>query len=262
MQTTDFATRFAPIVTAHRGGPFLVGDTRSTLSLHEAGRLSILWAPFDYVASEARLVVVGITPVAQQAENALRAFHAALQTRMAPAEASRLAKRTGAFSGPMREQLVAMLDHIGVHELLGLRSCEMLFAPEHDFVHLTSALRHPVFVDGANYNGTPDMLRTPVLRGMIEAHLAEEARALPHALWLPLGPKPAAALQHLAGLGLLRPERILSGLPHPSGANRERVSFFLGRKARGALSIKTRPDLIEAARDRLCAQIARMPAFG
>ncbi|WP_159351043.1 hypothetical protein [Roseomonas harenae] len=262
MQNTNLVTRFAPAITAHRGGPFLAGDTRSALSLHDDGRLSVVWAPFDHIAAEARLVVVGITPGAQQAENAFQAFRAALQAGMSPAEASRQAKLTGAFSGPMREQLIAMLDHVGAHRLLGVESCAGLFAPGRGLVHLTSALRHPVFVDGANYNGTPDMLRTPALRRMVETHLAEEARALSHALWLPLGPKPAAALQHLARLGLLHPERILGGLPHPSGANRERVNFFLGRKARETLSAKTRPDVIDAARERLCAQIARVPAFG
>ena len=50
-------------------------------------------------------------------------------------------------------------------------------------------------------------------------------------------PKPAAALRHLAGLGILDPSHILDGLPHPSGANAERVAYFLGRKAMRVLGI-------------------------
>ncbi len=56
---------------------------------------------------------------------------------------------------------------------------------------------------------------------------------LPEALWLPLGPRPAAALRHLVTLGVLAPERVLEGMPHPSGANAERIKFFLGLKPRG-----------------------------
>jgi hypothetical protein len=102
------------------------------------------------------------------------------------------------------------------------------------------------------------MLRTPVLRRMVETHLAAEAGILQRALWLPLGPKPTAALAHLAGLGIIDRDRILDGLPHPSGANAERVAHFLGRKPRAALSGKTRPEPLDEARERLTACIARL----
>jgi hypothetical protein len=77
-------------------------------------------------------------------------------------------------------------------------------------------------------------------------------------LWLPLGDKPAAALRYLATLGLLELGRILDGMPHPSGANAERVAFFMGRKPAEALSEKTRPGPIVAARERLRTQLARL----
>jgi hypothetical protein len=221
LSPTDLASHFAPITTAHRGGVFLAGETLAALTLHAQGALSVAWAPFDHVAPEARLVVVGITPGRQQAENALRAFREALMGGATPAEALRRAKATGAFSVPMRDSLIAMLDHVAAQRALGVTSCAALFDPGQGLVHLTSALRHPVFIEDGNYNGTPDMLRTPALRRMVETHLAEEARALPRALWLPLGLKPAAALQHLATLGILDRGRILEGLPHPSGANGE-----------------------------------------
>jgi hypothetical protein len=115
-----------------------------------------------------------------------------------------------------------------------------------------------VFVDGANYSGNPDLLRTPFLRMMVESYLAEEAQALPDAIWLPLGPKPAAALQLLIARGLVPADRVLEGMPHPSGANAERIKFFLGLKPRTALSRKTRPDLIELARETLLAQVGRL----
>jgi len=255
---TSFAARFAPIVATHHGGRFLEGATLAALTLHTDGPLSVAWAPFDHISTTARLVVVGITPGRQQAENALAAFRNALARKLPLPEALRHAKVTGAFSGPMRDNLVAMLDHIGTQRALGVATCAELFDPGRELAHLTSALRHPVFVGGGNYNGTPDLLRTPVLRRMVESQLAEEARALPHALWLPLGPKPASALQHLVATGVLKAERVLGGLPHPSGANGERIAYFMGRKARTALSIKTVPAPLDAARALLTAQLATL----
>jgi hypothetical protein len=258
--TTDFVSRFAPIVAAHRGGAFLRGETRAALALHAEGDLLVAWSPFDHVPAAARLVVVGITPGAVQAENALAAFCTALKSGSPPAEASRRAKLTGSFSGPMRDNLVAMLDHVGAHRALGVASCSEVFDPARELAHFTSALRHPVFVAGANYNGTPDMLRTPVLRRMVETLLAAEARALPGAVWLPLGPKALAAVRHLVRRGDLDGARVLEGLPHPSGANGERIAYFLGRKPREALSAKTRPDPIDAARAALRLQLAKLVA--
>lgn len=248
-------SRFAAIVQAAAGKDLLADDA---LLLGRDGALTQHWAPFDHTARDARLVIVGITPGREQASNALRAFGQALREGQPLAAALRHAKLIGSFSGPMRSNIVQMLDSIGVQRALRVATCASLFDPAHEQVHFTSALRYPVFLDGANYNGTPDALRTPFLRTMIETSLADEARALPDALWLPLGPKPAAALRHLVTRNLLPAERVLEGMPHPSGANAERIAFFLGRKARAELSPKTRPDVIERARETLRAQVGRL----
>lgn len=42
----------------------------------------------------------------------------------------------------------------------------------------TSILRHPIFVDGENYNGTPNMVRTRFLQQQIEESFSEEARGM------------------------------------------------------------------------------------
>lgn len=248
--------RLAPIVAkASPGTDLLAGDD---LLLAREKTLSVHWAPFDYVPPTARLAIVGITPGYQQAVNALTAFQKGLRSGADLHTALREAKLAGSFSGRMRGNLVSMLNAIGAHHTLGIADCADLFDPAHERVHFTSALRYPVFVDGANYNGNPAPLRTPLLRGMVEDFLAEEVRQLSDALWLPLGPKPAAALRHLVSLGLLPVDRVLEGLPHPSPASQERVYFFLDLKARAALSSKTLPEPIERARDTLIAQLLRL----
>lgn len=65
---------------------------------------------------------------------------------------------------------------------------------------------------------------------------------------MPLGDKVAEALHFLAEKGFLNQNRILDGLPHPSGANAERIAYFLGKKEKGALSAKTNPDKLDKAR--------------
>ena len=73
----------------------------------------------------------------------------------------------------------AMLEAIGVARYFGVPTTAEFFRPDAADIHFTSALRYPVFVDGKNYNGTPDMLATRIFRQMVETHLAEEAAFLP-----------------------------------------------------------------------------------
>lgn len=252
-QNLTLAARHLPLLVS--GNPDHLLQTQA-LTLAEDGPLRVAYAPFEHIALNARLVLVGITPGRTQAIAAIHAAQVASAKGQSLAETLRSAKLTASFSGAMRSNLVAMLDGIGVAQHLGLKSAAELFTSRGEHVHLTSALRYPVFKDGENYNGTPDMIRTPLLRRMLETHLAEEACLLPNALWLPLGPKAGQALRHLVGMGLLDPTRILDGLPHPSGANGERVAVFMGRKAPGAASRQTNGPALVAAAKRLTAQIA------
>ena len=259
---TDFSARFAPMIAASTGDLLLIDDLIRALTLAEDGHLSVVWSPFECLPSRARLAIVGITPGRVQAENGLQAFRNALLAGRDIQEALREAKSVGSFSGAMRANLVAMLDHVGLQRALLVASCAELFSPRVDAVHFTSALRYPVFFRGENYNGVPNMLRTPFLRHWVDTTLAEETRALPGAVWVPLGPKPTAALLYLASKGLLGVGQILDGLPHPSGANAERVSFFLERKLKADLSARTPPEPIERAREVLKVRIASLRHSG
>jgi hypothetical protein len=62
-------------------------------------------------------------------------------------------------------------------------------------------------------------------------------------------------LDWLAERGVIDASRILHGLPHPSGANAERVAYFLGRKDKGTLSANTNGDQLDATREALIAQV-------
>ncbi len=252
----DFFDRHTSMLATYSSSGERGDEILRRLKLAQEGPVTIVYAPFDHVPLHADLVIVGITPGRTQAINAIAAACTALQAGKDNKEASRLAKITGSFSGPMRANLISLLDHVGLASVLDIATCAALFDSDHESVHLTSALRYPVFVGGANYNGSPDMLKTPLLKSMIDACLADEARRLSKAVWLPLGPQPARALDYLCSRGLLDRKRVLVGFPHPSGANAERIAYFTGRKTREALSSKTNSDTLDAALIRLRRQVA------
>ena len=250
----QFAPAFASHSTADKGMASLL----QKLVLAQLGSLNVTYAPFDHVPTNADLVIVGITPGRVQAINAIAAASNALRAGKDNKEASRLAKLEGSFSGPMRANLVSMLDHIGLNTALRLTTCATIFDPLRERIHFTSALRYPVFVGEENYNGKPDMLRTPLLKSMIDNCLTDEARSLSKAIWLPLGPQASRAVEYLCSKGVLNNKQVLQGLPHPSGANMERIAYFTGLKARDLLSSKTNPDALDAALSKLRLQMLEL----
>ncbi|MBM6577944.1 hypothetical protein KCP91_16285 [Microvirga sp. SRT01] len=220
--------------------------------------IEMVYAPFDHVNRKARLVIVGLTPGKQQAANALRAAHAALKAGLSNDEAAERAKVFASFSGPMRANLVSMLDSVGIARWLRLDTTASLWAQDAQLIQFTSALRYPVFVDGQNWSGSPDMIKNASMRRWLEVYTGSELALLDDAVFVPLGSKVAAGLRHLAALGAISTDRILDGLPHPSGANAERIAYFIGSKPADRLSTKTNPVMIDAARAMLCDKVSKL----
>lgn len=237
--------------------PSLTPDHEALL-LERSGLLSCHYAPFEHINAGAKVVVAGITPGAQQARNALNALREALASGHADADALAIAKRTASFSGPIRSNLVALLNRVGLHAALGLDSSAVLFTERRDLVHFTSVLRNPVFTNGRDYSGSPSILANPMLRRMAEQGLEAEIDALAAAIWIPVGKEPTAVLQHFVSTGRLCAAQVLDGLPHPSGANAERIAYFLGTKSRDTLSTKTNPDVLDARLHELRARISAL----
>src|SRR5690349_2224573 len=98
------ASKFLPLLTKGTLDP--ISD--SCLTLARSGDLHVAYAPFDHVAAEARLVVVGITPGLTQAVAALQEARKGLSAGHSHAQVLRNAKLTASFSGgAMRSNLVA-----------------------------------------------------------------------------------------------------------------------------------------------------------
>lgn len=256
---TQLFNRFSPIIRSLsadelNGGPSL----RAKLRVEQEGPIDIAYVPFEYINPKARVVIVGITPGHTQLVNAIQEARRQLDRGTSNELTLKAAKQTGAFSGAMRPNLVNLLNHVGINRWLGIQTCESLFSSDADLVQTTSVLRNAVFVNDENYNGTPNMLRHPLLRKHLLTHFGEDARALPNAVFVPLGDKVAEALRFVSDHGLIDRTRILDGLPHPSGANAERIAYFLGRKSRSELSAKTDPAKIDQARAGMVQKIAAL----
>ncbi len=245
---TELFSKYAPMITKFSDIDFSSGQFKEKLQLASSGNVEVFYAPFEYINPKARVVIVGITPGLTQMVNAIKEAKRQLSLGATHQQAIIAAKSTAAFSGAIRPNLIALLDSIGIHKWLNIWSCSELFGNSAELVQTTSVLRNPVFIDGKNYNGTPSMTRHPLLQEMLIEYFGQDIKALPNAIYIPLGDKVSEALYFLADKGLLNKNRIIDGLPHPSGANAERIAYFLGKKSRNELSIKTNPEKIDVAK--------------
>lgn len=252
MKTSTF-TKYQSAIKSYAGNP-----CATELLMAKDGAVSVYYAPFEWVNPQARVVLVGITPGRTQAANALSEAKRAIHDGASDTEVLRRAKATGAFSGAMRPNLVALLDAVGVQKWLGLSTCGHLFGSASALLQTASVLQFPVFVDNENYNGTPDATKHPMLREMVKQYFGAVCTQLPDAVFVPLGPVPSKVLARLASQGSVAPSRVLDGLPHPSGANAERIKYFLGQKRRADLSAKTDPHKLDSARASLITAVSRL----
>jgi hypothetical protein len=241
---------FKKAISEYSGDPLA-----KSLLIEKQGPLSVYYAPFEWINPKARVVIVGISPGKTQAARALREAQQALLEGFDEGKALRCAQTSAAFSGVMRSNLISMLDAIGLHKWLGLVSSGQLFGDAAELLQATSILQFPTFIDGENYNGSPEPIKTPMLKRLIFEHFGKMCLRIPNAIFIPLGHVPADVLRVLMEEGIVSSSRVLYGLPHPSAANVERVKYFIGDKDRGSLSPKTNPDLIDEAKEMLIKKV-------
>ncbi|MGE8541152.1 MAG: hypothetical protein ACN6NX_07605 [Acinetobacter sp.] len=229
------------------------------LHIASSGRLSSFYTPFDSINLNAKIVFVGICPGQLQWKNALTAAQNALKEGLGTDEALKHAKTAGAFSGPIRKNLVQILDHIGLQHKLSIASTVQLFSEHQSMVQMTSVLRQCILVNGKNYAGTsPNMLKNDFLKQHIEQYFVPEIQLLPDAIYIPFGNAVIDVLYSLSNLGYLKEQQILDGFPHPSGANSERIKYFLGQKKASDLSPATNAELIDQAKIRLLNKLKHL----
>jgi hypothetical protein len=206
----------------HRVAPQLI--------VYEDERLSAYYAPFFRETVGAPLAFCGLTPGLQQWEKAIAIAREGLELGLSMEEIGRSVQNGAAFAGPMRRNLVSMLDELGLAQVLGLSSLDQAFDGGID-IHMTALFRVAVFRNGKNYSGSPAPSKHPFLRELVLQHCGPELARVQPKLIVPLGKAVEDGLKLLVDAGFISEAQCLWGFPHPSGANGHRVKQFRARFA-------------------------------
>jgi hypothetical protein len=194
--------------------------------LFSEGGVDVYYAPFHRTHPGARLALVGLTPGWTQMELAFRAAKRGLVEGLDDKALFHRIDTTGSFGGPMRTNLVGMLDGIGLNSFLHMPSCADLFEHSSELVHFTSVVSAPIFKNGENYGGQPPILNLPKLTAFIIDNLAKELAAMSDAVVIPLGKVAGGVIEFLHHRKVINLERCLMNFPHPSGANGHRKTLY------------------------------------
>jgi len=195
--------------------------------------LEVYYAPFHYLNRDARLVLVGLTPGWTQMELSYREARSGLAAGLSDDEIFYRIEMKASFGGRLRDNLVQMLDGVGLRQCLGVSCSELFERRVSNFVHFTSILSAPIFRGGENYRGAgPHPFEVPYLRNWIFEYLPSELLSVPLALVVPLGKIANEAIHVLCQQGKLDSSRCLIGFPHPSGANGHRGNIYEAGKSK------------------------------
>ncbi|MFD1849757.1 uracil-DNA glycosylase family protein [Oceanobacillus bengalensis] len=209
----------------------IIKSEQFLLEKDEKKQLEIYYAPFEYINDLAKVVIVGITPGLNQMKQSYSTVFHAKNADYNDEKLLSQVKNKSSFEGAMRKNLIQMLDEIGLHEHLNISSTANFFDEASELVHTTSVITYPVFHKGANYSGsTPNMLKTKILKNYILNQFVTELNEMNNPLIIPLGKKVSNVFDYLVENELLDSKYILSGFPHPSGANGSRKKQFEANK--------------------------------
>lgn len=191
-----------------------------SLLMEKDGDISMYYAPHnEYINTDAKIVIAGITPGWRQMKTAYEQFVKSLSLGEALETCLKETKEAAGFAGSMRKNLIGMLDECGIP------NSSDLFGTNRNFLHTTSIIKYPVFIKGKNYTGhQPPIDRSSLLRHYAYAEFpAELTHITPPSLIIPLGKTADHVISRLAKEDKLPNHTYLTGFPHPSGANGHRV---------------------------------------
>ena len=185
--------------------------------VNKDGNIEIYYAPFDYINSKAKIVIVGITPGLQQMTQSFQVIK--------DGKSLKEVKDLSSFKGSMRTTLIKYIDELKINKILKIKSCESLFNLDSKYLHTTSLVKYPVFDKGKNYSGA-NILKKKILLDFIEKNFLEELKTLKKSIIVPLGNTVSSTIEYLNSKYNLKLECFLKGFPHPSGANaRKNIQF-------------------------------------
>jgi len=197
--------------------------TNKNFLIKREDNIEVYYAPFDYINSKAKIMIVGITPGLQQM---LKSFEAINEGR-----SLKEVKDLSSFKGSMRATLIKYLDELNINKKLRINSCESLFNINSKYLHSTSLIKYPVFDKGKNYSGS-NLLKKKILLDFLEEHFVKELKKLDKTIIVPLGNTVSSTIDYLNNEFKLNLKCFLKGFPHPSGLNVRKDIQFKENKIR------------------------------
>ena len=98
-------------------------DKKSVVSkdflVNKDGNIEIYYAPFDYINSKAKIVIVGITPGLQQMIQSFQVIK--------DGKSLKEVKDLSSFKGSMRTTLIKYMDELKINKILKIKSCEDIY---------------------------------------------------------------------------------------------------------------------------------------
>ena len=178
--------------------------------VNKDGNIEIYYAPFDYINSKAKIVIVGITPGLQQMTQSFQVIK--------DGKSLKEVKDLSSFKGSMRTTLIKYMDELKINKILKIKSCESLFDLDSKYLHTTSLVKYPVFDKGKNYSGV-NILKKKILLDFIEDNFLKELEMHQNSIIVPLGNTVSSTIDYLNTKHQLKLRCFLKGFPHPSGLN-------------------------------------------
>ena len=186
------------------------------------GNIEIYYAPFDYLNSKVKIIIVGITPGLQQMTQSFQAIK--------DGKSLKEVKDLSSFKGSMRTTLIKYMDELKINKIIKIKSCESLFNLDSKYLHTTSLVKYPVFDKGKNYSGA-NILKKKILLEFIEENFLKELKILQNSIIIPLGNTVSSTIDYLNTEYQLNLRCFLKGFPHPSGLNvRKNIQFKDNKK--------------------------------
>ena len=230
--------RYAPLIEQHGGS----AQGRVDMEVGREPKHTLQYIPFEHVNSEARLVIVGITPGPSQIALAYTTAQSLLKSHRPIDEIMLEIKKIGAFGGAsMRPNLVKILRHFRFDELLEIDDVESLWSENSSLLHSTSVVPHAAFRISHGkekmFAGSFDeVMRSSLLREcFMDCFVPSLMEIQSEAHYVGLGACPQAALRWCVKKDLLREEQVLGAFCHPSSSGGSTIKYYLREATRSDL---------------------------
>lgn len=175
----------------------------------------------NYFNPKAKVVIVGITPGNSQMSGSRKGM------------SDREIKRTFAFAGTLRPNLVKMLDYIGINTYLHITTCATLWAEDFDKVDMTSLLKDATYElnskgEKVMFRDTTKIAKSELLTRLFEDRFLKDCNQYENeVVFVACGRGVYDILKSLQKDNSIKGKVV--GISHPSGANQGRIQCYIGK---------------------------------